>query len=162
MDIIAEQIVQGGANENKFLYKILIIIFAIAISALALIFLMPIGILLTLGIISVSIYLIKGMDIEYEYSVVNGEIDIDKIISKKKRVHLLTVKTSSFESFGKVSDAKDIVAEVTSFMVSDGIYENEYYADFNHNEYGESRVVFSPNEKILESIKPYLSRRAVL
>lgn len=162
MDVIAEQIVQGGANENKFLYKILIIIFAIAISALALIFLMPIGILLTLGIIGMSIYLIKGMDIEYEYSVVNGEIDIDKIISKKKRVHLLTVKVSSFESFGKFSDAKDIQEETTTFMVSDGIYENEYYADFKHNEYGESRVVFSPNEKILESIKPYLSRRIVL
>lgn len=162
MDIIAEQIVKSGANENKSLYKLIIIIFAVVISAFALIFLMPVGILLTIGIVGLSYYLIKGMDIEYEYSIVNGEIDVDKIISKKKRVHLLTVKVSSFESFGKVSDAKDIESGTTSFIVSDGIYENEYYADFKHDEYGKSRVIFSPNEKLLESIKPYLSRRIVL
>lgn len=162
MDIIAEQIVESGANENKFLYKILIIGFTIAISILALIFLMPLGILIIVGIVFLSMHLIKGMDIEYEYLVVNGEIDVDKIISKKKRVHLLTVKVSSFESFGKVSTADDIDMETTTFIVSDGIYENEYYADFNHSEYGRSRIIFSPNKKVIESIKPYLSRRIVL
>lgn len=36
--------------------------------------------------------LITNMSVEYEYIVTNGEMDIDKIIAKRRRKRLITVK----------------------------------------------------------------------
>ena len=43
-------------------------------------------------------YLISNMNIEYEYIVTNGEIDVDKIMAKRRRKRLLTANARTFES----------------------------------------------------------------
>lgn len=45
---------------------------------------------LIIGAIYGAYYLINNCSTEYEYTVTNGELDVDKILGKRKRVHLLT------------------------------------------------------------------------
>ena len=45
---------------------------------------------------------------------------------------------------------------MTLVMATDNIISNEYYADFEHSEYGKTRLVFVPDEKMLGNIKKFL------
>lgn len=47
-----------------------------------------IGLLLGIGSLYGGLYLSSNYDVEYEYLVVNGEFDIDKIMAKKRRKHM--------------------------------------------------------------------------
>ena len=86
---------------------------------------------------------------EYEYTFTNGELDIDKIIAKKKRSEMLTVNVRKFTAFGKYEDGMEETEDMTILLVSDNIASHEYYADFEHEDYGKTRLVFCPNEKML-------------
>jgi len=103
-----------------------------------------------------TFFLIQGSYVEYEYTFTNGELDIAKIIAKKKRVEMLSTEIRSFTDFGKYSEDMEESEDMTVVIASDNIASHEYYADFQHEEYGSTRLVFVPNEKMLEFIGRYL------
>lgn len=162
MDTFIEQIVTKLPNTKDTILKLLIGFLAILVGAGAFILsgafgMVAVGVLLAGGAIYGGFYLISGFDVEYEYIVTNGEIDIDKIIARRRRKRLLTAKISAFEKFGPIKSA-DILSKRTLVLAGSGSAEDDYYADFSHPKLGAVRLVFSPNEKVLESLKPYISR----
>ena len=115
-----------------------------------------IGFILAVGAGYGTFNTIQSSYIEYEYTFTNGELDIDKITAKKKRKALISVEVNKFTDFGKYSDDIDEPENMTVVISSDNIASHEYYADFQHEDYGFTRLVFAPNEKILDNIKRYL------
>ena len=163
MDVFVEQIVKKEVSGKDWALRILIGIGMGVLSAVALfvfLFVFPLlGLLIFFAVIWGGYSLITGTDCEYEYIVTNGEIDIDKIIAKRKRVRLITAKASSFEAFGEYKDAPDTDDGVTtvSALGTDG--GEPCYADFKHPSAGNIRLIFSPNEKVIEAITPFFSRQ---
>ncbi len=163
MDIFVEQIVKKESTGKTMALKIAIITGVVAICVVAICFavIIPLTLLLAAGAVYLGYFLVTGLNIEYEYIVTNGEIDIDKIIAKRKRKRLITVKADSFEKFGLYEDA-ELIENGVVIVRADGIsYDNapKYYADFAHQNYGQVRLVFSPEEKVIDTIKPYLKRQ---
>ena len=115
-----------------------------------------IGFILAVGAGYGTLNTIQSSYIEYEYAFTNGELDVDKIIAKKKRKALVSVEVNKFTDFGKYNDDIEEPENMTVVMSSDNIASHEYYADFQHEDYGLTRLVFAPNEKILDNIKRYL------
>ena len=101
-------------------------------------------------------FMVQSTYVEYEYTFTNGELEIAKIIAKKKRVELINTEVRSFTAFGKYDDGMEETEDMTVVMTSDNIVSHEYYADFQHEDYGLTRLVFVPNEKMLEYIGRYL------
>jgi len=169
MDIFVEQIVKKAPNGKDTAKKILIVVGMCLISALLAFVMMfipafaGIAFLLLFGVMYGGYYLITGVDVEYEYIVTNGEIDIDKIIAKRKRSRLITGKASSFEAFGKYENAPDIDSSVTIVSAVgtslSGAKTEEWYADFTHASAGKVRLVFSAEDKVIEAIRPFLPRQ---
>jgi hypothetical protein len=162
MDSFAEQIVLKKLTGNQYLAKTTIIILTILLTLAVTVFsiyYLPLCLLVIFPIIYLGYTLYNNFYVEYEYAITNGEIDIDKVIAKKKRSRLLTVKVSSFESFGKYQNAPEVDSEVTTILVSDFEDNNEYYADFNHSDYGKARLIFSPNEKFISCMNSFLPRK---
>lgn len=162
MDVFVEQLVKKPADGKTLALKILIA-FGVILVSLFCLYLMLIGIVLALLLIFVAIYggfyLISGLNAEYEYIVTNGEIDIDKIIAKRKRKRLITAKPSKFEAFGKLADA-EAVSGIT-VVEANGIADEEaedYYIDFTHDSFGKVRLIFTPTERTLEAVTPFLPR----
>lgn len=162
MDVFVEQLVKKPANGKTLALKILIA-FGVILVSLFCLYLMLIGIVIALLLIFAAIYggfyLISGLNAEYEYIVTNGEIDIDKIIAKRKRKRLITAKPSKFEAFGKLADA-EAVSGIT-VVEANGIADEEaedYYIDFTHDSFGKVRLIFTPTERTLEAVTPFLPR----
>lgn len=165
MDTFAEQLVKKNLSGNEKLKRVLLLAgsvllagIVVAVSASVYYYYMFAGIVIGIGIIIGGFFLARNFDVEYEYSVTNGEFDIDKIIAKQKRKPFLSVNVSDFTAYGRYDEnTAEADESVTFIMACDGSEKGYWYADFNAGKYGKSRLIFSPNQKIRDCIKPYLS-----
>lgn len=99
---------------------------------------------------------VQNKSVEYEYTFTNGSLDIDKIIAQKKRKALLTVEVRTFSGFGRYTLEMEESEDMTVVYATNNVVENEYYADFEHKEYGKTRLVFVPDERMFDNIKKFL------
>ena len=154
MDTYSEQLVTKKKNQNDSMKKLIIFLTAIILCGFLVFALLAVAALA--AVIFGAYKLISGFNIEYEYSITNGEIDIDKIIAKRKRVHMLTAEVKSFTAFGKYESVNDSFSGTT--VKADGADEEAFFAEFKSEDYGETRLIFSPDEKFMKCIKLYLPR----
>lgn len=163
MDTFIEQIVARKNSGILVLAKIGIVLAALLIGTV-LFFVTTmfgfgsIGLMLVAGAFYGAYILISNFNVEYEYIFTNGELDVDKIIARRRRKRLITVKIQNFEQFGLARNAPGAAAGVTTFMAGEDNPTNDYFADFNHSKYGAVRLVFSPDERTLNAFRPYLPR----
>lgn len=167
MDVFAEQLIvkqQTDSDKKKLILKnVAGVIAAAAFIAVAMLMLsvpvISLASLIAAVACGVGVYFnVQNFYVEYEYAFTNGELDIDKIIAKKKRKHLISVNVAKFSAFGKYLDDTDDSGDMTLIIASSNIASEEYYADFPDEEYGNTRLVFCPNEDMLEVINKSLPR----
>lgn len=155
MDNIAEQLVSKQpttADRAKLaLVSIGGILLASAVMFFAIITGFMVLVIIAVGIIAGTVYYISGAYVEYEYIITNDEMDIDKIIGKRKRKRMITLDLSAAEAFAPYPSEEDIKADATVFASSGG-EKDAYYLVTTHSSYGKVKVIFNPNEKIREAI----------
>lgn len=67
--------------------------------------LMPtVMLLVDAGVIYGMYRLLTAQNVEFEYSVTNGDMDVDKIIARRKRVRLLSVNSKNFEYLAPLTE----------------------------------------------------------
>ncbi|WP_297960089.1 hypothetical protein [uncultured Ruminococcus sp.] len=168
MDNFAEQLVKKNETSADKTRRVLMIIvgvlFSIALAALAVLQLRnPLVALLGFALAIVAGYgtfhIVQNTKVEYEYAFTNGELDVDKIIAKKKRKEMVSANIRQLTAFGKYEDGMEETEDLTVIFATDNIAEHEYYADFNDENYGSTRLVFAPNERMLENIQKFLPAR---
>jgi hypothetical protein len=160
MDIFHEQIVKKQNSGLRLLAMIGVIVgFSLALIAtfLFLSFLFPMTMLILAGLAYLGWYIITGFNIEYEYILTNDELDIDKIIAKRKRKRLISIKMSNVSDFAKLTDAN---ADAGSRTLVDCAGEefHKVIMDFKHERMGECRLLFTPSEDMTEQMVKVLPR----
>ena len=114
------------------------------------------------GIIYLTYRLLASMEIEYEYILTNGELDVDKITNRKRRKRLITVHSKTFIEFGKADKQKDFTdkeKEYSKIIDASGHSEIfcDYYAVFFKN--GQKvKLIFNPTGKMIDVFKFYAPR----
>jgi hypothetical protein len=113
------------------------------------------------GVIYLAIKLITARNIEYEYLVTNGEIDIDKIIARRKRKRIFSANCKEFDLVAKVNSSEFTpqVQSIKKRLVYSSTLEGEsvYFILMKHK--GESTVIFfEPSEKMLQNFRKYIPR----
>ena len=83
-DFYTEQLVKKKTDGKDIAMKILLIVLTVISFFIA--FLMPLLILVP-----------RRMDVEYEYIYINGDLDIDKVMHKERRKHMLSVNVKDME-----------------------------------------------------------------
>ncbi len=163
MDNFAEYMVKKRPDSHDNMKKTWIIILLVLLCAativLTIIMHFPFLLIITCGLIYGAYYLITGLSVEYEYAVTNGEMDVDKIIACRKRVHLVTADAAKFEAFGPLTEDTPPADERTLVLCADNTGENEYYADTETEAYGAVRIVFTPNQSVIDALEAHLSRQ---
>ncbi|MBR6790742.1 MAG: hypothetical protein IKM31_07750 [Oscillospiraceae bacterium] len=168
MDVIVEYIVKRKNTGKDLILQILILIASVTLALvllaagfLILPSLMPILTLLAMGAIYGGYLLFTQYNVEYEYIFVNGEMDIDKIIARRKRKRLVTVNARHFESFGIYKAAEHANVQYANRIYACGSMNDpgNFYAVVNHARLGRTLLVFSPNDRILNALKTYIPRQ---
>ena len=161
MDSFTEQIIAKTPEvkdiaKRMFIYSTGAILFIIFMSlAIMMIPLAMIFVALAVCSIWLARVLAHSTYIEYEYIVTNNEMDIDKILAKKKRKRLITIKINKAEEWGEYSEGKGAASAVT-VQAHDCTLEGLWYLVTHHEKYGRTTVLFSPNNSVLQTINKYV------
>ncbi|MCM1577317.1 MAG: DUF6106 family protein [Ruminococcus sp.] len=161
-DFYAEYLVQKKPTGLDLVKKGLIGVAAAALAAgffLMFFMMFPLNLAGVALIFYLAYLLITNVDVEYEYILTNGEMDVDKVIGRRKRKRLITAPIEDFTAFGQLADAPEEADGCTTVLADDGSSQNVYFADFVHKSAGNVRIIFSPSEKILDGMEIFLPRQ---
>lgn len=167
MDSFVEQLVKKkrkGTDRAKTVMIILLtILVPVGCGALAYVitaYLIYVAFFLLLVMIYVCWYYITSQSLEYEYAVTNNNITVDKIIAKRRRKRVLSIDISEFNAFGKISDESFANKKFAKYYLAaeDIDDENTYAAVFTSTARGTCVLLFTPNDKVIEAMRPYFSR----
>jgi hypothetical protein len=171
MDIFCEQIVKKKKSTTEILTVLLIWIAgwilcaALVLAGLTLLsgrFFMP-SLLLSAGVVYGVLKLTARFNLEYEYSVTNGVLDVDKIINRSDRKLMISAQISQFDRFEEW-DAQKAAHDQTHYdltitAVADPNGEDAVYvAVTRHPVKGRVRIIFQPGEKVLTTVRQALPR----
>lgn len=155
MDNICEQLVTKARNGTDMAKMIGIAIGSVLLASVFMLFAIVLRltflILFAVGILALGIWLLSGVNIEYEYIITNNEMDIDKIIGRRKRKRMITVDISKATDFGTYPSAENIDADTTVHATT-GTQTDAHYLLVEHSSYGTVKVIFNPNERTREAI----------
>ena len=105
-----------------------------------------------------------SFNIEFEYSLVNNEMDVDKIICQRKRKRLTTVNVRGVEGFGLCKGSRALRGHLNNqginkiYACSDMEDEGVYYLLYA-NEEKRTLLLFNPSEKMVDAIKKQNPRK---
>ena len=168
MDAFIEKIVQKKKGAQDYLISFGIILASFIVALLIIVFLFGyiqlIAFMLAIGAVYLGIRLQSRTNVEYEYLVTNGSLDVDKIISQKKRVRIFSSDCKEFEAVGRVkghnygphvSNGADVIFAGTN-MDSEGLY-------FITLPYKGKKTVlyFEPDQRMLDSFRRYIPSRVL-
>ena len=166
MDTYAEYMVKKKRTTKDYILIALIILWTIVALAVAAVLLMftfvgTFGFIIGFAAVYGAYRLITAQKIEYEYLVTNGHIDIDKIISQRKRKRVVSVPGSRMDTLlpydnqnkAELSQGRDRFIIAASGSDS----PNLWYFTYSSKKNGKSLIVFEPNEKVLRALQTKLS-----
>lgn len=161
MDTFIEKIVVKRKDAKD--YAIIAGVILAALIAIPLSFQVPVvNIFLAVGIAYGAYYLITSRNIEFEYIVTNGDLDIDRIISQRKRKRIFSASCKTFDIVAKVKSnshslsVQSIPKKIIAVSSLDS--ENAYFATLQYN--NERTVVyFEPDERMLNNFRTFIPRK---
>lgn len=169
MDVFMEKIVARRKNLKDSLIVSGIILGAIiaifVIINIPVINQLGIGLFVVAGFIYLAYRLIASRNVEYEYVVTNGDLDIDKIISQRKRKRIFSANCKDFDIVARVksnSFSQTVQSIKNRIDASSSIDSPDaFFVTLNYK--GEKTlVIFEPDEKMLNNFKVYISRKVLM
>jgi len=101
-------------------------------------------------------------NIEYEYIITNGDLDIDRIVNQRSRKRVFTANCKDFE----------VVARVNSDQYTHNIRQTKTVLDFSSNNPEADKwfifltkdntpkvILFEPDEKMIKNFRTFIPRK---
>lgn len=166
-DLYTEIIVKRKKTPKDTILKALLIA-ATVLAVLAALF-TTLGLIAFIVAVALGIadfFLIPTFDVEFEYLYVNGELDIDKIMSKQKRKRVYSADIKNLELLAPTNshalDSYNRRQDLKTLDFSSRDEQNKSYTMIIKGEKGLERVIFEPNEIILKDMKRVAPREVNL
>lgn len=159
MDTFVEQIIKKKKTPVDMLIMVATALAALIVSAAIIKFisvLLPMTVLVIWG----AYWLITSRNREFEYSITNGEMDIDCIIAKRRRKRVTSVTCSKVEAFGRY-DPTALTGrrfDATIMAASAANAQGNYYFTYRSKAHGNTLVIFEPDERVKEAFVASLPR----
>ena len=118
----------------------------------------PLLLLLTAALGFGTWILLFNNRIEYEYIISGDELTVTKILSESKRKPMLTVPITKFTAFSSLRNAEPSGDGQTLVLACSAQDDTAFCADFDHEQYGQTRLIWTPNDDILLYLAKHLPR----
>lgn len=160
-DTFVEQIIRRKSFFSKYVVKILAVLVALALIGLAYWFFTSIFpfffAVICILLFFAFVYTVR----EFEYSFINGDVDVDRIDGKRKRKSVLSINCKEIKSMAPCADGSEITGDFTEkhdFSIGPRS-EGRWYFIAEREDETRILVYISPNERLLDAFKLYLGRR---
>lgn len=157
MDIFCEYMVKRKKQKVDYIQEVILIVFAIYLSFIAFAMMQVFRSFTLLVIAAIwygAVYLIRRKDIEYEYTLTNNTLDIDRIFAKRTRKRITSIDIAKIDYIRHAED-RDFEKNPELFdhylcqcKASKDTYVLAFARDGKVH-----RVFFTPNDKMKKSFK---------
>ncbi len=158
MDRFSEQLITRQGDKKTAFLKGLVLAGVILVAALLIMLLIwsgfmaaPLCLLGVVGAVWLGVYLMQGLNVEYEYIVTNDDLDIDKISGKRKRKRLISVDLKSVDEFYPYLNDTELHTDVT-VLAEDGTGYDMWYVYIETESSGKVAIIFNPDERTRKNI----------
>jgi len=164
-DIFCEYMVCRKPTARVLALKAVMILMFLVITACYIVLLVPFPSLKLLSLapvwailLVVTYYMVTSLNVEYEYTVTNGEMDVDKIIAKRRRNRLITFHLSEAEAFGRYLPQKHSRNRYQKTIVAcdRNASTQLWFCVARVPDKGSTLVIFNATQKLLDSMTPFL------
>lgn len=160
MDTFVEQIVAKKKDGKEIAIIVGVVLAFVVVVVATFLFLGMLAPILWMAAGYGAWWLITNQNIEFEYSVTNGDMDIDQIIARRKRKRIVSVGGQKIESAGKYVAEKWVGRHVDRFVMAAPSLKEDglYYFTYHSKKRGQTLVVFQPDERVKEAFYKALPR----
>ncbi len=166
LDMYAEYIVKKKTDFKTSLIKAGIVLASVVLMYIALLLTQQVVIIMPASVALVAwagYHVYIQFNVEYEYIVTNGELDIDRIVARRGRRRIINVKTNAYELIAPYDDAHRAAYEQGEFKKTidarSGPNAEGWFVIANHRDQGRIRILFEPTPKMLKIFSEYLPRQ---
>lgn len=162
-EVFVEQIIKRKTSMSGIAIRIICILLVIA-GFFSMLFLGVLGLTITALLIYLTYMAWSYTSIEYEYSFLNGELSVDKIMGQRKRKTIASFDIKNAEIVAP-SMSDEVVRRVNNTVTKDystGYKGGNLYSMIINDADGLKQVLFEPNEKILDAmyhVKPNIVKK---
>lgn len=165
MDTFVEQLVErfpsAGIKARRALTALAAGFLSLFILFVSL-FVFPMLIVLAVGVVYLAWVIIRETQVEYEYILTGTELDIDKVMGRRRRKRMITLQLSRAKEWGQGEPQSSAGTKATVVAHSGREGELWYLIADNEKIGGSVLLYFSPNEHMafaMNGVMPYQLRR---
>ena len=164
-DVFIEKIVQKEKTAFHQFMAVFVLIFTLVLCLALAFFLGGIGLALCIVAVWIAYKILASFNLEYEYSVTNNYIDIDKIINQSKRVKLFSGDCKDFEMIARKDSSKynSSYNNISQKIVAvSSMNAEDIYFILTNNDKGRLIIFFEPDNKMLESLRRFIPSKVFI
>lgn len=157
MDTFFEQLITIKKTPKDFalLTLIWLAVFIIVFLLFTILF-SSFSLLLACGIIYGGYWLSSKLNVEFEYIITNGTLDIDKIINKNSRKRILSLELSNVKRLEKASPEFIARTDAKKTVIACNINsDTAYYLSAERNGKNDANLVFAPDKRLQSAIEKF-------
>ncbi len=160
-DALYEQLVTRKSKPADLIIRIVLIVFLVAVLCVGMLFLgflaVPITVLLAF---LVYYFIFSRLNVEYEYVLLNHDLEIDAIYNKEKRKKQITIDIQQAEIIAPQNSHRldSIHAEKTKDF-SSGTDSSSVYAIVIPVDQSVTRILIEPDEKMLDHMSQWMGMK---
>jgi len=170
MDIFIEKLVAKKRDGKDIAFIVGMILLTLLLSFVVLMFF---GILfgfefaIIIGLFFGCFWLISTRNIEFEYSLTNNEMDIDKIINRRRRKRIVTVNARKMDMLAPTTspeyqrESNSATIARTYNCASGNPGSRTYFATFYDRDGLKCLLLFEPNEKMIDGFRRYARNKVI-
>ena len=155
-DLYTELLVKKQKTAKDSLIKIGLITLTV-LAVIAGLIIHPYALVLAVGLFVADYFIIPKTDLEYEYLFVNGDMDVDVIMSRQKRKKAISFRIQDADIVAPVkSHRMDYYNNNTKMKVMDyssGNPEHKIFAVVTRVKNEPARILIEPDEKLAQQMK---------
>ncbi len=163
MDSFVEQLVRKkkGGREIAILIGLWIaaVVLVIVLALFLSLYIGPMMALVFAVLVCWGAWWLSGtQNIEFEYSVTNGDLDVDQIVAQRKRKRLLSVRGSKVEMFSPYTAEMAARQFDRVLMLAPAPEDATFCFSYRSKKYGHTLVIFTPDDRVLHAYYKGLPR----
>lgn len=149
-----ERIVKRKVDIKGMLLRVLAVVLTV-LSLCTILFLGMLGLTLTILFAYLTYLVWAYTSVEYEYSFLNTELTIEKIMGQRKRKHVdeFDIKQAEIIAPAVSDEIKSRAGNIVTLDYSTGYGSSDLYSMITNTDKGAVQVLFNADEKLIEAMR---------
>ena len=157
-DVFVEQLVKHKLRPKNILIKVLAIVVAVIITLTIWLIVPTYSYIIFTAAVLLAYVVFRSQDYEFEYIFTNGDLDVDRIVSQRRRKRVMSTDCRSINVMAPYTPENEYLTKKYDIVrtvdySSSPKAEGRWFFIFTGGSGAQVMVIFEPGKRLLEAMK---------